>query len=194
MNKAGEIVDGKGSYQIRKLRRAVAHCRSLRTAVDVGAHVGTWAMQLVKRFQTVVAFEPVAAHRECFGKNVTRPTVVLHACALGESDDMIQIATAPTSSGDSYVDGSGDIPMRRLDDFNLTDVDFIKIDTEGFELPILRGGVDTIARWMPVVIVEQKPGHAQRFGLPEIGAVPFLQAMGYRLAEELSGDYIMVPL
>ncbi len=33
MTKSGEIVDGKGTYQIRKLRVAVSYCERTRTAV-----------------------------------------------------------------------------------------------------------------------------------------------------------------
>ena len=192
MTSSGEIVEGKGTYQIRKLRAAVSYCQRFRVAVDVGGHCGLWSMQLVKRFGHVHAFEPVAAHRECFTRNVGRANFTLHAMALGEKDDSVAIHTAPTSSGDSWVSGPGEIPMRTLDSFELEDVDFVKLDTEGHELPILRGGVETLKRCRPVVIVEQKKGHAQRFGLGERDAVPFLESLGYRLAQEMSGDFIMV--
>ena len=201
MNKAGEIVDGKGTYQIKKLRTALSHCRSFRTAVDVGAHIGLWSMQLVKKFQTVHAFEPVAVHRDCFQQNVIEPDLVnlgypravLHACALGDHEGSVRIETAASSSGDSRVGGDGDIPLRRLDSFSLQFVDFVKLDCEGYEYFALRGGEATIARDRPTIIVEQKPGRAQDFGLPELGAVEWLQSLGYRCVAKMSGDFVMVP-
>lgn len=203
MDKAGEIVDGKGTYQIKKLRAALARCRSFRTAIDVGAHVGMWSMQLAKRFQRVEAFEPVAAHRECFYRNLVAPHdqehddggvpgVTLHACALGDVEGKIRIDTAPTSSGDSKVGGPGDIPLCRLDSFNLKDVDFIKLDCEGYEYFALKGGEETIKRDRPTIIVEQKPGRGQQFGLTETAAVDWLESLGYHRSEVLAGDYIMV--
>lgn len=198
MAKAGEIVDGKGTYQIKKLRTAVGLCEQRRVAVDVGGHVGLWSMQLKKMFMRVHAFEPVAAHRECFVKNVIDTAgmgedPILHEVALGEKEGSVSIHTTNTSSGDSWVKGDGDIPMITLDSLALEEVDFMKLDCEGYELFALRGAVDTIARCKPVIIVEQKPGRAQKFGLPETGAVTFLQGLGYKLAKEMSGDYLMVP-
>lgn len=195
MAKAGEIVDGKGTYQIKKLRTAVGLCKQRRVAVDVGGHVGLWSMQLTKLFDRVHAFEPVAAHRECFIKNVIDAggNAILHEVALGEKEGNVSIHTTNTSSGDSWVKGDGDIPMITLDSLALEEVDFMKLDCEGYELFALRGAADTIARCRPVIIVEQKPGRAQKFGLPETGAVTFLQGLGYKLAKEMSGDYLMVP-
>lgn len=195
MAKAGEIVDGKGTYQIKKLRTAVGLCKQRRTAVDIGGHVGLWSMQLTKLFDHVHAFEPVEAHRECFIKNVLDAggNAILHALALGEKEGSVSIHTTTTSSGDSWVKGDGDIPMITLDSLALDEVDFMKLDCEGYELFALRGAADTIARCKPVIIVEQKPGRAQKFGLPETGAVTFLEGLGYKLAKEMSGDYLMVP-
>lgn len=195
MTKNGEIVDGKGSYQIKKFREAMKWVKQFRTAVDVGAHCGMWSMQLAPRFRVLLAFEPVAAHRECFLMNAPAQSVGisvhLHACALGDHDGMVKIRTAPTSSGDSWVDGEGDIPMKRLDEFDLQDVDFIKLDCEGYELFALRGGEETLKRCHPCVIVEQKPGRAQKFGLEETQAVDYLRGLGAHLRAAISGDYVL---
>ena len=111
---------------------------------------------LSRAFREVVAFEPVQAHRECFVRNVEATNVTLHPCALGMLEGSVSIRTEPTSTGDSWVKGEGDIPMRTLDSFNLENVDFIKIDCEGYEENVLRGAMDTIRRCRPVVLVEQK--------------------------------------
>jgi len=191
MKKMNQIVDGKLSYQLDKRNLALQYVKNWRTAVDVGGHCGLWSMDLAKRFEQLHAFEPVALHRACFEKNVTGANVNLYAMALGDKDGAISIHTSVGSSGDSYIDGAGDIPLRRLDDFDLQDVDFIKLDCEGGELPALRGGEQTLLRCHPCVIVEQKPGRAQKFGLPETGAVAYLQSLGAVLRTERSGDFIL---
>ena len=40
------------------------------TAIDVGAHVGTWAVDFVNMFDKTICFEPIAEHRECLKKNL----------------------------------------------------------------------------------------------------------------------------
>lgn len=186
-------LNGRASYQGQKQVAAIGLCKRKRVAVDVGGHVGLWSFNLANEFHEVHAFEPVAAHRECFVANTTGfENITLHACALGDHEGMVSIRTEPTSSGDSRVDGPGDIPMHTLDSFALSQVDLLKIDTEGHELFVLRGAEETLARCKPVVIVEQKKGHAQRYGLGETDAVPYLQSLGYRVEKEMSGDYLMV--
>lgn len=203
MTKKNQVVDGKLTYQLDKQNAAYSFVRQFRCAVDCGAHVGLWSMIMAKRFKAVDAFEPVAEHRECFEANVPHVTrripgealVKLHACALGETTGTVRMETAETSSGDTRVGGEGDIPLLRLDDVlpDSDNIDFVKLDNEGYELFALRGGENLIKRCKPVICVEQKPGRGQRFGLPERGAVEYLQSLGYKLAKEMSGDFIMVP-
>lgn len=189
------FLNGRAAYQGQKQQAVLDLCARRRTAVDVGGHIGLWSFNLAHDFDQVHAFEPVAAHRDCFQKNVLdiMKNVELHACALGDSEGMVSIRTEPTSSGDSRVNGPGDIPLHTLDSFALSQVDLIKIDTEGFELFVLRGAEELLARQKPVVIVEQKPGHAQKYGLGETDAVPYLVSLGYRVAKEMAGDFILVP-
>lgn len=187
-------LNGRSAYQGQKQQAALDLCKKRRVAVDVGAHIGLWSYNLSYSFENVVSFEPVAAHRECFEQNLLgRKNVKLIACALGEKPGHVRIRTEPTSSGDSRVDGPGDIPLNTLDSYELDHVDLIKIDTEGFELFVLRGAVATIAKCKPVIVVEQKPGHGRNFNLGDKDAIPFLEGLGYKTAREMSGDFLMVP-
>lgn len=192
--KVRTIMNGRAAYQGQKQKAAMELCTQFRTAVDVGGHVGLWSFNLAHAFENVVAFEPVAAHRECYARNTEGlANIELHACALGDREGSVSIRTEPTSSGDSRVDGAGEIPMHTLDSFALSEVDLIKIDCEGFEMFVLRGAEELLARQKPVIVVEQKRGHAVKYGLGDTDAVPYLQSMGYRVAREMSGDFLMVP-
>jgi FkbM family methyltransferase len=191
LQKNRHVLNGRNAYQAKKQVAAMHLCKSFRSAVDVGSHIGLWSYNLAHRFDVVYAFEPIAAHRQCFERNVALPNVHMYPVALGEQFQKVGMFTAPTSSGDSYVHGEGDIPMKRLDDYELQDVDFCKLDCEGYELYALRGGEETLKRCKPVVCVEQKPGKAQQFGLKEIGAVNYLQGLGAKLRLTMSGDFFL---
>lgn len=197
----GVLMRGRLTYQARKQEAAYAMCKKLgrtRVAVDVGAHAGTWAMHMVHEFQHVHAFEPVAEHRECFLKNLEGATnYTLHDCALGTKAGQVVMQLDASNTGSTSVDPKASdgekIPLFPLDSFDLQDVDFLKIDTEGFELAVLGGAAETINRCRPVVIVEQKRDHATKYGFPMRGAIEFLRNRGYTLSADLGGDFLMVP-
>jgi FkbM family methyltransferase len=190
--KNGKQMHGRSSYQWAKIEAALAVVPEFGVAVDIGGHVGLWSYYLAMKFVKVHAFEPMAAHRECFEANLAgADNVVLHDCALGDEVGSIRLKTGPNSSGDTYVDGKGDIPLKLLDSFGLTGVDFIKADCEGYELFAMRGAEQTIRRWRPTIIVEQKPGRAQKYGLHQTEAVGYLRGLGYKLVKEMAGDFIM---
>jgi FkbM family methyltransferase len=191
LTKVGDQRDGRLRYQGKKQDLALSFCAQRRVAVDIGGHVGLWSYYLAQQFEQVHAFEPVADHRACFEQNVRAENVILYPCALGDDENSVAIHTSNGSSGDSWVSGKGDIPMRRLDEFGFSDVDLIKADCEGGELSALRGAEDTIIRCRPTIIVEQKPGRAQKFGHAETAAVDYLQSLGAQLVAHKSGDYVL---
>lgn len=194
MTKRNEVVDGRLTYQYHKYQAALDLCKSKRVAIDVGAHVGLWSYFLARDFEDVISFEPMDEHADCFEKNIQAKNVLLHRIALGEREDFVSMVThTANSSGDTGVSGSGKTPMITLDSMGLSDVDFIKIDCEGFEANVVTGAFDTIKRCKPVIIVEQKRDMSEaRYGIPALEAVNILKSCGATLAREISGDYIMV--
>lgn len=200
MDANGEIVDGRGTYQIKKWRACLPWIRSWRRAVDVGAHVGFWSIQMAQRFERVAAFEPVAAFRECFKQNLGARVnlfVDLYALALGADTGTVRMAYDPADSGGTHVaqvlpgDFSGGIPMSTLDRFGWDDVDFLKLDCEGYEHKVLAGARETLARCRPCVIVEQKPHKlGPNFGIEGTPACDLLREMGALMRTAIGGDYI----
>ncbi len=62
----------------------------------------------------------------------------------------------------------------------MASVSFIKIDVEGFELPVLEGAVETIQRCRPLMLVEQNGNDEVHFGRPRNEATAFLESLGMR--------------
>lgn len=194
MSRAGKSVNGRISYQYEKMKMALEYVKSWRRAVDVGGHVGLWTYYLTPHFDYVEVFEPVPQHQECFTLNITSSNVTLHPYALGASEGVITMTRYPGNSGHSHVSGVGDVTseMRTLDSFNFQDVDFMKIDTEGYELQVLQGAVETLKRCKPVLIVEQKANNGSRYGYDDRAALPFLEKMGAQIVAERARDYVLV--
>jgi FkbM family methyltransferase len=185
----------KGTYQFNKLKAALDMIpqNRRRTCVDVGAHVGLWSRVLAYKFETLYAFEPIFELCECFRKNVDAINVELIEQALGdETGEREMINDDIGNSGNWRIGGVGRVTeIARLDDFNYKDVDFIKIDVEGTEFSVLKGARDALNKHKPFVLVEQKPGHAERYGYRQLDAVHYLKKIGAEVLWTKSGDYFM---
>lgn len=158
---AKNIKKGGGPvYQEPVRKKSIELTKDRGLALDIGANVGLWSRDLTQAFTRVIAFEPVAAFRDCLLKNVTGLNFEVRACALGEEDTFINMIITPENTGHSHVDtstmGGGTIPMHRLDSLELPKIDYIKIDCEGYENTILRGAKETILRDRPIMVVEHK--------------------------------------
>jgi FkbM family methyltransferase len=195
MDKNGEIVDGRGTYQIVKWRACLPWIKSWRRAVDVGAHVGFWTVQMAQKFTIVEAFEPVAEFRECFSRNVgARVNVNLYGVALGDRSATVTMRRDAADSGGTHVGLVGEAlptPLATLDSYGFQDVDFLKVDCEGYELEVLYGAMETLKRWKPCVIVEQK-AHKMKanFGRDGLPACDLLRSIGALMRTAIGGDYV----
>jgi len=194
MRAVNHRVEGRLTYQHHKYQAALALCTQRRVAVDVGAHVGLWSYYMAQDFGVLHAFEPSAAHCACWRRNVPpSATARLHELALGEAPRRVGLTVDVTSSGNTRIalKGPATIEMRTLDSIGLDDVDLLKVDCEGYDYFVIAGGVQTIMRSRPVIVVEQKPPHAERYGRRTEDARDLLLSLGAHVVENLGGDFIM---
>lgn len=172
--------------------------------VDIGAHRGTIleAMLRVAPSGRHVAFEPLPQLAHALQESF--PTVDVHACALADvtgSLEFTHVVSAPAYSGlrdrtdlpGSVVTERLQVPVERLDDQLDPDlpIAFIKIDVEGAELLVLRGALQTLRRWRPIVVFEHGIGGADAYGAkPAAIAELFASASMHisRLTDWLSGE------
>lgn len=176
-------------YQHLELVTAMSYCAKLRVAVDVGAHVGLTAYQMAKSFENVHAFEINPEIFECMVYNLSSRTnnVKVYSVGLGDREELVNIKTTNKSFG-THVDpnsrGLGNVPVKPLDYYKLDNVDFIKIDAEGYEPFVARGGLKTINKSKPVILYERKD-HPQRYGYQRDSIREILMPHGYRLVRKL---------
>lgn len=185
---------GHPVYQEPVRRRSISHCQHRGLALDIGANVGLWTRDLCTFFQRVIAVEPVAEFRECLLRNVTAANLEIQPVALGSITAMINMIVTPDNTGHSHVDtasvGQGSIPMVTLDSLNLPQVDYIKIDCEGFENNIILGAQQTILKYRPVMVVEDKKH--QDVGHDDTDqALSTLISWGARVIDSVNNDKIV---
>jgi FkbM family methyltransferase len=131
--------------------------------VDVGASIGDWTFFVAKEGNEVYAFEPSPkAYGILRKKAQTYSNVKLYMYALGDKDVVGRLGlSAFTLSGTMDLEindlpggGTIDVPVHKLDSLQLPTVGVIKIDTEGYEIPILQGARKTIQKDKPRIIIE----------------------------------------
>jgi len=182
-------------YQIAVRKRSIALCAKRRTALDIGANVGLWSRDLVDNFVKVVAFEPVAIFRECLEKNVIGDNFFINPLALGDHDTLATMIITEGNTGHSHLDpntlGTGNVQVVKLDNLNIENIDYIKIDCEGYEYRVLQGAEQTVKRWRPIIVVEQKPHDAYSKDYGQFAAIALLESWGMLKLDQIRDDWIM---
>lgn len=173
----------------RELILAPLLCTPDTIAVDVGAANGVYAIRLCGRAKRVIAFEaqPRLARSLNAIARADLLDIQVETVALSDHSGSIILRVPHNDYGRATVEQTNSLDdltdidqiavrTRRLDDYELDNVGFIKIDVEGHELAVLRGGEQTIRRSAPVLLMELEDRH-RRNAVSE--ATNFLADLGY---------------
>lgn len=142
--------------------------KGIRGILDIGAHTGEWSLEIARHFPEVpiYAFEPL---EDCFqaleSKKSQLPQLQAYHIALGDTsgENIIYRSSNPSSSsllkmGDLHKkaapksSGSTEekIITNTLDqiaaEYQIDGPLFAKIDVQGFEMQVLRGGLKTLEK------------------------------------------------
>lgn len=142
------------------------------TAVDVGAWMGPWTRALAARCAHVHAIEPQPALAG-FLRRVAPPNVTVHEAAVGDEpgeatlvvdarpgrDQLARLGQATVEGVDPRHRVEHRVRVVTVDQLDLRDVRFVKIDVEGHELAALRGAAGLLASARPVVLLEAEQRH-----------------------------------
>jgi FkbM family methyltransferase len=164
------------------------------SALDVGCHEGAVLAEIVRLAPAGrhVAWEPLP--ELCARAAARFPDVDVRCAALSDragERDFVHVTTLPGWSGfrARAYPGSQSIETIRVRTERLDDAlpsgfapAFLKIDVEGAELEVLRGGLETIARHRPVVVFEHGAGSADHYGTAPAEVWELLDGAGLRVS------------
>lgn len=146
------------SYEGKYREQILKQIPSKKTFVDVGTNVGIWSLPMMHQFKTVVSYEPSKQNIECLKANI--PTGIdLREKAIANFTGFADFHQAGKNCGDGKLCREGvkstyTVPVVKLDDEGLSNVDLIKIDVQGWEYEVLDGAIELISRDRPWVIFE----------------------------------------
>lgn len=171
------------------------------SAIDVGAHVGFFAIQmaaLVGAAGRVYAFEPLDANADLLERSIAENAftdrLMLRRAAVGAAPGSatLTFAAETLNSGGAYVLRGGtepltgnqkkEVPLVALDALDMRrPVRFIKMDVEGAEPQVIRGAARLLTEDRPLILSELHPIQLQRAsGITAGEFLAQLGALGYR--------------
>jgi FkbM family methyltransferase len=159
------------------------------TFMDVGANVGNHSIfaGAVLGADELVAIEPNPITFRLLCANIAlndlMPRTLIYRVGLSHRDGSAEIeGTQPRNLGNTNLkpSESGSLELRNGDRLlNGKHIDFIKIDTEGMEIDVLKGLQDTIATCRPTMFVEVDHQNGDAFRA-------FLRRSGYVVRDQFS--------
>lgn len=181
------VYKGTNTLQINTLHWVLASglIRDLSVAVDGGANVGEWSEVMARWFKTVHAFEPGGMFR------ATAPNIVLHERALLDRVCRATLNTKGKDRGWSVrADKRGQLRATTIDALRLKSCGFIKLDLEGADGLAVLGGLKTLKRFGPVVMIEMGKQSRRCPGIRDEDIRTVLGGLGYQQAHRVESDFI----
>ena len=197
-------------------------------AIDAGAYIGIHTLTMAQRFTKVHAFEPQRGIYQMLCANLALngcTNVITHNAALYDRPGAVRLAPQEGQETELLLGSDGQPDYARidnaaaltfdfgsegsderngalafaLDDFKFTNVRLIKIDTQGADLRVLQGALDTIRRCQPTVLFEWERDLGCRHGTTLEDFFAFFADLNYdvTMSQETTpgtqADYIAKP-
>ena len=154
--------------------------------VQAGGCQGMYPRLFSDHFERVYTFEPDPLNFICLVNNCQKDNIFKMQAALGAERGWVRVSrNTPTNTGMNTVrtdQGTCYIPMLTIDSLVLDRCDLIQLDIEGYEANAIKGGINTIEQFKPVIACER--GNDAIFNQ--------LKPLGYEVASRSFADTIYV--
>ena len=175
------------------------------TVLQAGGNCGVYTLEYSKHYENVYTFEPDTTNMNCLILNTLQANNIIkfQAC-LGDKHCMtaIQNPLEIMDTGSIHiktekeldermlvVHSKANVPILKIDDIQFDNLDLIHLDIEGYELYALKGGIETIKKYKPVIVLEVcDNGHSERFGYTKDDLEDFLKSLGYTFIKNLESN------
>jgi FkbM family methyltransferase len=159
--------------------------------VQAGGNCGMQVRKFAEYFNFVYTFEPDPVNFHCLCNNLSYSNVIKMQCCLGDSHKLVSLSSFEGVTGGFYVNqAAGYIPTLMVDDLNLSHCNFIQLDVEGYQMHALRGAINTIQRFKPVISIEFD--WVDRYEYTYNDLVNFFNNINYRKVASYTSDRIYV--
>jgi len=173
------------------------------TIIDIGANIGSVSLLLAKIFKdskifsiepTNYAFNKLSVNlnlneefkekvflKQLFITNNKKPKEVCSSWNFDKSHNKHKkhLGTLKTIKQNAYL---------KLDQFikdeNLKNIDFIKLDVDGYELDVLSSGEDFLRKNKPIIFIEIAPYLYPEFGYSCRDLIEFIKELNYSFLDE----------
>jgi FkbM family methyltransferase len=201
----GAMIYWRGAHEWAPVYAIENNIKPGDTVLDIGASQGEYtlrAAKMVGKEGKVIAIEPLSKMFKQLETNINLNTelkkrVTLINTGLAEKEGKMPIygtsekakergihegmpTIYPTENRNQLIE---EITLKRLDDIlekeKISKVDFIKIDVEGAELSILKGGEETLKKSKPTLLIESNQETFAAAGYTQKIFFDYLKSLGY---------------
>jgi len=197
--KKSNKLENMGKTDFNEAKKIIKNWRSV---IDIGAHIGETAYRYSKWFNLVHAFEPV--YFSLLNENIgSIKNIIVYPFAASDREEKKVMIRSKKNSGATVIktkENNKDLSKSRFDQneieisakpidfFNFSQIDFIKMDTEGYVLPILIGMKETmIKNNFPPLQIEMNS-----MIIEKENCINYLKRLGYRKFSKTDVDYFFV--
>jgi FkbM family methyltransferase len=173
------------------------------TVVDIGANIGYYALQEADIVSDVIAIEPSPANCEILEHNIELNgyyNIDVQQLAIGDCEGVIGFKLNQACNWNSIAPKGEEgniivqiVPLDKL--VNGSQVDFVRMDVEGYEMNVLKGMERILKENRPRLFIEVHRDKLKDYGSSQTELLEYLASFGYQIEksfimarESVTGD------
>jgi FkbM family methyltransferase len=169
-------------------------CKPGFNIIDIGTNIGWTLLNLNKLSKTgkVIGFEPDPYNRNVCLKNIRLnddADINVLPYALGDTEAIYNMEVRnPFNRGGNRItskigNDTINVDVKLMDNVRelkeLNHIDLVKIDVEGYELKVLKGGEQLLRKFKPILFIELHDDNLKDQGDSATDLIMFLETIGY---------------